>query len=399
MTGDRGDRFQSAASQAPPHVMLLLRSLDRGGAQRQAVTLARALKARGWPISVVCFYGRDPLVADLGDAGVPFHDLGKRSRWDVVAFLFRLWRLLHAERPDILHGYLPIPNLLAVMMRPFFPGMRVVWGVRASNMDLSCYDWLVRLYYRLERGCARFADLVIANSEAGARWHIAQGFPEATMQVIPNGIDTDRFRFEAAGRERVRHEWKVPDDATLVGLIGRLNPMKDHQTFLKAAARLAAGDKRWHFVCIGNGPADYREKLVTLAAELGLAEWLTWAGSRDDMAVVYSALDIAVSSSSFGEGFPNVMAESMACGRPCVVTDVGDSASIVDELGVVVPPCDAADLASGIERLQARLETEGDALRKAARERIVTQFSVEALVNRTATTLQALMPAPSSADK
>ena len=376
----------------PPRVMFLVRSFDRGGAERQLVTLLLGLQRRGWPVSVACFYAGGPLQADLDVVGVPVFDLRKHGRWDVLGFLWRLGRQVRKTRPTILHGYLPVPNVLAVLLRFLNPGMKVVWGVRASNMDLSRYDLLSRFSYGFESRCSRWADLVISNSEAGAQTRIAQGFPAATMRVIPNGIDTERFRFDAAGRERLRQEWGVSDTAVLVGLVGRLDPMKDHSTFLKAAALLSSRNPIWHFVCVGDGPVGYREELVALAAELGLEERLSWAGSRDDMAAVYSALDIA-SSSSYGEGFSNVVAEAMACGRPCVVTDVGDSARIVGNTGIVVPPRDPPALAAGIERLQVRLETEDETLRKAACVRIKQEFGMAALTERTASALQELFEA------
>ncbi|MGH8321205.1 MAG: glycosyltransferase [Gammaproteobacteria bacterium] len=373
-----------------PRVMLLLPSLVRGGAERQAVTLACALHEHGWPVTVACFYAGGPLGATLQDRGVPLFDLGKRGRWDVIGFLFRLWRLLRRERPDILHGYLPTPNLVALLMRRYFPKMRIVWGVRASNIDLAYYDWLARPVQWLEARGSRHADLVIANSECGAHLSIAQGFPESTMRVIPNGIDTDYFCCDATARARVRHEWEIPDGAMLVGLVGRLDPMKAHPTFLAAAAALAKRDRRWRFVCVGGGPPDYKAKLVEQGRAFGLGDRLVWADARDDMPAVYSALDMAVSSSSFGEGFSNAIAEAMACGRPCVITEVGDSAMIVGELGVTVPPGDPSALAAGIERLAGRLRADGDAVAINCRARIVGDFSVARLLEHTEAAFRAL---------
>jgi len=390
------DSSQSTQDSLPPRVMLLLRSLNRGGAETQAVTLARALHARGWPVTVACFYTGGALEPGLVDAGVPLISLGKRGRWDVMAFLFRLWRVLRQEQPNILHGYLPTPNLLATLMRLFFPKMRVVWGVRASNMDLRQYDWLTRTIYWLERRCSRYADLVIANSESGARLRIAEGFPEAAMRVIPNGIDTNRFRFDAEGRERVRREWKTPGEATLVGLVGRLDPMKDHPTFLAAAASLAARNESWCFVCVGDGPAAYKAGLVNQANALGLNDRLIWAGARDDMAAVYSALDIVASSSS-GEGFANVIAEAMACGRPCVVTDVGDSAMIGGGFATVIPPRDSAALADGVERMRMRILDAQSSMRIDCRQRVVDQFGVATFTQRTEDVLISVLGRPPSA--
>jgi glycosyltransferase involved in cell wall biosynthesis len=373
-----------------PSILFLSRSLGRGGAERQLVLLATWLHDMGWRVAVACFYAGGPFQRDLEQAGVPVIDLAKRGRWDVLGFVWRLLGVFRKFEPVIVHGYLPVPNMLSLLARWARPSVRVVWGVRASNVDLSQYDWLSRLTFWLQCRLARSADLIIANSSAGMAHHVAHGFPQRVMRVIPNGIDTSRFRFGAAGRERMRREWGVPESAVLVGLVGRLDPMKDHPTFLKAAACLASVDPKWWFVCVGDGAADYWAKLQRKAAELGIGQRLIWAGACDDMPAAYSALDIAASS-SYGEGFSNVVSEAMACGRPCVVTDVGDSAWIVGELGVVVPPRNPVALAAGIESLIARLETQGDELRRAAREQIELQFSVAKLVEKTTSILEALM--------
>jgi glycosyltransferase involved in cell wall biosynthesis len=267
----------------------------------------------------------------------------------------------------------------------------VVWGVRSTIIDRTRRDWLSRLNFRMSCSAARLADRIIANSEAGAAHHASLGYPHGRIEVIPNGIDTERFRFDAAGRNRLRDEWKVADNSTLVGLVGRIDPMKDHATFLQAAALLAARDERLRFVCVGGGNSSFARGIKALATRLGLDSRLVWAGPRNDMAAVYSALDIAVSSSC-GEGFSNVIAEAMACGRPCVVTDVGDSARIVGDCGAVVATGDSPALADAIERVARELEDPGEAarLQAAARARIEQAYSLDALLRNSEHTLRAL---------
>ena len=363
-------------------VMLLLRSLDRGGAEKQAVTLACELKQRGWPVSVACFYSGGAFASDLAVASVPLFEIGKHGRWDIVRFLRRFYRLLSSESPRIVYAYLPPENLLILFMRILLPDISVIWGVSSSYIDLRHYKLLDRLLYWMERRLARLADLVISNSRCGAAIWIGEGFPKHTMRIIANGIDTERFRYDNQGRSRLRAEWGVPAEARLVGLVGRLDPMKDHSTFLQAAALLTSTDKSWRFVCVGSGPENYTQRLILESQELNLTNYLIWAGACDDMAAVYSALDM-VCSSSYGEGLPNVVPEAMSCGRPSVVTDVGDCALVVGDTGVVVAPRDAHALAHGIEKLQRRLECEGDTLREAARARIKQKFGVERLADET----------------
>lgn len=364
-------------------LMFLVRSLERGGAERQLVVLVKGLASRGHAVVVAVFYADGAYETELAAAGVRVIHLRKQGRWDMLPFLTRLLRLLRKERPTVLHSYLGVPNLLAVVLKLFLPRIQIIWGVRASNVDLSRYDWLSRLAYVLECRLARFASSIIANSHAGKHYAVANGFPETKMVVIPNGIDTDYFRFDSEGRRVVRLAWGVGEDEILVGLVGRLDPMKDHPVFLEAASHIAREHRGVRFVCVGGGPADYAEALKQRAADLGLTNQLIWAGARDNMPTVYSALDIASSSSSYGEGFSNTIAEAMACGVPCVVTDVGDSALIVGGTGSVVPSGDHSALAAAIQRLTDLPPEERQELGAACRVRIVSEFSVDKLVQRT----------------
>jgi glycosyltransferase involved in cell wall biosynthesis len=167
--------------------------------------------------------------------------------------------------------------------------------------------------------------------------------------------------------------------------------MKDHQTFLKAAAILANSRADARFVCIGTGPERFTSDLKTLASELGLGDNVIWPGPiLGDMTAAYNALDICCSSSSFGEGTSNAVAEAMACGVPCVVTDVGDSKLIVGETGIVVPPKNPEALSAGWAAMAERL-SENPQLRDAVRARVESRLSLSALVRNTSDTLLGLL--------
>lgn len=361
-------------------ILFLARSLDRGGAERQLVALAKGLANNGHNVAVAVLYGGGVFDAELAEAGVRLINLDKRGRWDVLPFLIRLLTIVRKERPGILHGYLTVPNLLAVFIKFFTHDLRIIWGVRASNMDLSRYDKLSRLSYWLECRLSRFADLIIANSQAGKNYATDNGFCTDKIVVIPNGIDTAFFRFDLDGRQRVRAEWKITEDEIVVGLTARFDSMKDHSTFITAARIVAQKHSNVRFVCIGSGQDDYADLLKRQAASLG--DRLLWVGARDDMTAVYSALDIA-SSSSFGEGFSNTIAEAMACNRPCVVTDVGDSAWIIGDTGVVVSASNPEALATGLLKLINLSSHDKDELGTQARIRVEQEFAIETLITRT----------------
>jgi len=329
------------------------------------------------------FYGGGAYEAELAGTQVRLIRLNKRGRWDILPFLCRLVAALRKERPRAVHSYLGVPNILTAVLKPFLPGTHVVWGVRASNVNLSRYDWLARLAYRLECRLSRFADLIIANSQAGRSYAITHGFPAQHTVVIWNGIDTERFRVDSHGRAHLRAEWGIHESELLVGLVARKDPMKDHVTFLQAMSLLAARYGRLRFVCVGDGTPTYSASLKQLAASLGLEDRLVWSEARDDMPAVYSALDVATSCSSFGEGFSNTIAEAMACGVPCVVTDVGDSLLIVGELSRGVAPGDKHALAAAISRLIDMPEDQRRKLGEACRARVISEFGIERMVRRT----------------
>lgn len=364
-------------------VVLLIRSLDVGGAQRQVVQLATGLHRRGVPVRVITFYEGGAMGADLDRAGVPRESLGKASRWDVVRFLCRLVVAVRRVRPAIAYGFLPTANALLAMLRPVLPRARIVWGIRASAIEWANYDLASRFSYLLERAVSWVPDLIIANSEVGRRQALTLGYPRDRIVVVPNGIDVNRFRRDDAGRRRIRAEWGVSDDELLVGLVARLDPMKDHRGFLQAARTVAIEIPSARFVCVGDGPEPLRRSLIECCKEFGLEGRVIWSGQRDDMPAVLSALDLACSSSAFGEGFSNALGEALCCSVPCVGTDVGDTALVIGDAGRVVPPRDPAALARAIVDVLRLPPSDRVKLQERARARVVENFGEEALVQRT----------------
>ncbi len=361
-------------------VVFLIRSLGVGGAERQLVELAKRLDPNVFEVAVLCFYSEGAFVNELLTAGVPVLSLQKKGRWEICRFLVRLARELREQRPDILHGYLTGPNLVAVLMKPFLSSTRIVWGIRASKVETE--NTVERLLARLESLLSSRASLTIVNSWAGLDYCRCAGFAEDRCIVVPNGIDIMRFSPDRAAGAKQRTFWGIRADSLVIGLVGRIDPMKGHPTFLRAAAIFAKSRPDARFVCIGGGPESYLRELRALAGKLAIEDKIVWTGIIDDMPAAYSALDICCSSSAFGEGTPNCVAEAMACGVPCVVTDVGDSRIVVGETGFVVPRDDPPALAAGLQTMAGRI-TRDAGLGEAARDRIVSGFSLSGLVDKT----------------
>jgi glycosyltransferase involved in cell wall biosynthesis len=360
-------------------IAFLIRSVDYGGAERHLLTLARFLDKKRFHVTVLYFYPGGRLETALRESNVRLVCLDKKGRWDVAGFLWRLFKQLRALRPSVLHSLLVEPNLLSVLLRPILPGTRIIWGVRASIIRFEDYDWLARLNFRLQSVLSRFSDRIIFNSEAGRAYHQAEGFPARKAQVIHNGIDTQLFKPERAAGRLLCAEMGIPDKAIVIGHVARFDPVKDHDTLLRAAAIVCGELPHVRFLIVGDGPKEYAARLQALAARLGISERVIWAGARARMTDVYGAFDV-FASSSVSEGFPNVIGEAMACGVPCVVTDAGDSALIVGETGIVVAPQDPTALARALILCAERDLAE---LGARARERIVENFSVERMLRET----------------
>jgi len=316
--------------------------------------------------------------------------LNKKGRWDVIPFIFRLIKVILSKKPSIIHSYLGTSNILITLLKPLFPRLKTVWGVRASNMDLTKYDWLSRFSYWLECRLSKWADLIIINSFAGKTYAMSKGFPANKIAVIQNGIDINKFRPNANSRANIRNKWKIGNEIC-IGIVGRLDPMKDHQTFFRAMKYLISvyNQKNIKIICVGNGSSEYKKSLINLTEELNIEDYIIWQEMTTNVNDLYNGLDMLVSS-SLTEGFSNVIAEAMACGVPCIVTDVGDSALIVNNSEYVVPPQSAEALAEACDNMIKKI-LKGKKLGDAVRTRIVDNFSHKVFVDKTFNQLKMLI--------
>ena len=364
-------------------LFVLIRSLNIGGTERQLIELVKGLDSNHFDITVGLFYNEGALIEEIKSMPwIHVVSLNKSGRWDIIRFVLRFIKLLKSLQPDILYSFLPDANIAGLIAGRLSGVKRVVWGVRASNMDVSRYDWLARMSLRLSAFLSKFPDAIIANSHAGKEFHRGIGYSTNRMMVIPNGICTDRFKPDYSAGLKVRDEWGIDEETITIGLIGRLDPMKDHATFLRAVKIFNQEGCSVRFVCIGDGKGPCKSEIHSLCRTLGLNGSLIWAGEMEDMPSVYNAIDI-VTSSSLSEGFPNVIGEAMACGVHCVVTDVGDSAIIVGETGVIVNPEDPQALADGWRSMLKRLNDKSYLIKKMARARIVSHYNSEIFIQKT----------------
>jgi len=263
------------------------------------------------------------------------------------------------------HG--DLAALVALVMSGRRRQTHLVWGIRCSDMDLRRYGLGLRLAVKACTLLSRWPDLVTANSVVGLNHHLSLGYRPRRAEVVANGIDVEEFRPDPAVRDAVRRELDLAEEDIVVAHVARVDAMKDHASFLAAMMELP----ELQAILIGAGTENLPEGRNLLRL-----------GRRRDVARLLAASDFVISSSRFGEGFSNALAEGMACGLPAIATDVGDARLIVGDSGLVVPPGDARALAAAIRTL-SREPVMARAERAAkARARIVEQFALAGAVRR-----------------
>jgi len=253
----------------------------------------------------------------------------------------------------------------------------VVWGIRQS-LDLKAEPkWRSRVAIRVGARLSAWPQQIVYVSRASADQHEAIGSRADRRSVIPNGFDGEQFRPDTGARASVRAELGLGEGTPLIGLIARYHPMKDHANFLAAARLVLKQEPTVRFLLAGPCVEVSNKELSTLVSTLGLQERIHLLGERRDIPRLTAALDIACSSSAWGEGFPNVIGEAMACGVPCVVTDVGDSAWVVGETGQVVPSRDPMALSAAWREVLQMEQGVRAVLGEQARARIMMNFSLD----------------------
>ncbi|WP_404385101.1 glycosyltransferase [Caenispirillum salinarum] len=349
----KDDGEKPGEDRPPVHVLHVITSLDVGGAERMLVKIVAALRGR-FRFTVVGLKAEGALADELRKVGADVISLNMRGARDLPIAVFRLRRVIRAVRPDVVQSWLYHADLVGTLaLATSGIKARLIWNIRCSDMDFSQYARSTALIVRILTRFSRGVGLAMVNSDAGRRMHEKIGYRPRRWLVVPNGFDISRFRPDPDARQAVRDELLLAPDAKLVGLINRYDQMKDHATFLSAAKSVA---ERWpdvHFLLAGRGVTTDNPEIARHPAVAQHAARFHLLGERKDVPRLMAALDLFALSSAFGEGFPNVVGEAMACGVPCVVTDVGDAPYIVGETGAVVPRRAPRDLAAAIERFLA----------------------------------------------
>ena len=324
------------------HIVHVISGLELGGAEIMLANLIARGNRQALRHTVVSLTTRGDVGAQIEAAGVEVIALGMRRHRPNLLALKRLHTLMLRHKPDIVQTWLYHGDIAGTIAAVGARSPRLVWSVQCSSLDERSVP--LRAAMKLLSIGSRIPDAIIVNSEAGIRAHEELGYRPRAWIKIPNGVDTEAFHPRTGERERLRAMLQSPPDAFAIGLVARFHPMKDHRTFIAAAASFARSRTEAVFVLVGAGAQGGETALARLVHTAGLSGRVVFLGPRTDLANVYPALDITTLSSAYGEGCPNVLLEAMACGIPTVATNVGDCAAIIGDTGRVVEPRDPTAL-------------------------------------------------------
>lgn len=366
-------------------IVHLITDLGFGGAEATLARLVTRMDRERFQNIVISLTDRGTHGDAIEAAGIPLFTLDMRKTGRLVFWqpgaAVRLWRLLRAQSPDVLQTWLYHADLLGLFVGRYAGIRKIAWNIRCSDLDISKYSYRSALVFGLLKAYSHYVNVVVTNSEAARRVHLERGYAPPEWRIIPNGFDLKAFAPDPAFRREARRRWGVDDGAFVVGMVARFDPHKAHDVFMAAAERFARHAPEARFVLVGPDMTVANRAMVAMIRARGLGDRVVLAGISAQVERVYPAFDIATLSSR-SESFPNVIAEAMAAGIPCAATDVGDTAVVVGDAGLVVPRNDPEALAEAWLSLYRMGPEARRALGRRARVRIEQEFSVDGFVRR-----------------
>ena len=364
------------------HAAIAIPGLNRiGGAERQAMLLAKGLRRRGWRVSVIALSGDGgEAAAELRACGVAFTSLEMRKGLADPRGWIRFHRWLRREQPDVLHAHLPHAAWLCRWSRLAAAVPVVIDTLHSSSTGKKGR----RFGYAFSRW---LPDHVTAVSHATAVSHLAAGMVrEERLSILGNGIEVDAWASNIQARIAARRQLGLTDEFLWMA-VGRLEAVKDYPTLLRAMARAPENAR---LLILGTGPLE--TELEGQAAQLGLKRRVRFMGFEPNVEHWMQAADGFVLSSRY-EGLPMVLLEAGACGVPAVATDVpGTREVVVDGVnGWLANVADPNSLKEAMTRLMGMPLEERYAMGECARRRVVTEFSLGIVLNRWEQLYEALL--------
>lgn len=374
-----------AEAKAKPKVLHFIPSIAGGGAENFMRSLVRGMAQRGeWrSVIVTVKVGQHTAFAEeLRALGVTLHDMDSDALLKAGVWL-KLRQLILEERPDVIQTWMHHADFMGGIAAASAGYTQLCWGVRATEVHRNPGDSALKtalFHHALGWAAKLLPRHILSNSESAVAVHERMGFPRRKMQVIPNGVDASRYQPSAELRTAVRAELQLPENAPVVGFVGRFHPVKDLPLFFRTAALVQQQLPELHLLLCGGTAAELPPEAHSLYQAMpqpGQVRFVPFGASTQRY---YPAMD-AFSLTSSSEAFPNVVLEAMASGLPCATTAAGDCATMLAGLGHVVPTGDSTALAAAWLKHLLLPAAERQALGALGRARVLERYTPERAVD------------------
>jgi len=358
-------------------ILHIITGLEIGGAERMLEKLLTHSEKGDVAHSVITIIDSSSKIRErIEDLGVEVFSCGI-SRFSLSS-LFKIrsiYKRIQSIKPDIIQGWMYHANILSSLITWILViKTPVVWNIRHSLDDIKNEKLSTRAVILVSKILSPTPQAIIYNSNVSKIQHEGFGFSAKKSHIIQNGIDTNIFNIDSEKGNKIRTEFLIPGSAFVVGHIARYHPLKNHALFVKAAIASLNRCQDLHFILAGRDVTKYNSTLMNIIPE-NYQDQFHLIGERHDIYAILKALDIFCLSSS-SEAWPNIVGEAMASGLPCVATDVGDTADIIGETGIVVPPKDPAALSAGLIQLIEMEPEQRKIMGRDARERIKEKYEI-----------------------
>ena len=361
-------------------VLHTITSLQTGGAETVLCRILTNLEAEKAKSHRVISLGPGGFLSErIAEAGVTVDVLGGTKRISALLLLMKVAKIAKHFRPDVCIGWMYDGNL-AAWIAARKTRTPLAWNIRHSISDIANEPIGLRLAIKLNSLLSNFPTKISYNSKIAAGQHIGLGFPADKAEVIANGFDTTQFRPNLISRGEWREKLGIGSETFVVGHVARYHPMKGHKTLLKAIRQFSQRAPNIKLVMAGRDVDIENRELKSFIAAHNLEHLVVLLGEVLEIEMLNPMFDVAISSSSWGEGFSNTLGESMACGVPVITTNVGDSAMLVGDAGIVVEPNNPDALAQSLWSLYQTSKTERIEISQRARTRIVDHFTIDRMV-------------------
>jgi glycosyltransferase involved in cell wall biosynthesis len=363
-------------------ILHIINTLETGGAQSVLFHLLDGWGDESDRHVVVSLRQRGQLSGRIEALGISVEHLDflpGRVEWNKFA---KLYHVIRSYQPDVVQTWLYHSDLLGSIVSRLAGHASIVWGVHHTTINKDSVRtstwWAIRMLSLLS---SFLPSRIICCSRSAYQSHIALGYPEQKMRIVQNGINTNLFHPDTTAGTLLRTELNLPATVKLIGMFARYHPQKDYDTLLRAAGILLKQLPYVHFLLAGNGVDELNDRLRDKIDQECLSANIHLLGERKDIPFLMAGITVSTLSSSYGEAMPQVIGEAMACGTPCVVTNVGDTADIIGNAGIVVAPKGPQALANAWQYVLELPEVEYASLCAQARDRMLQHFNIIKMIS------------------